>query len=318
MELVIKVTKVSFFELKKCGCVKVEPSSLAITIRLSLPGFKYTNCSMEYAVCKINAIIHPMNSIESNPIKKDLPFYTECIQGAYDLSSCGLGPYRHSFLKLAQHQPLDEMDQSNIATYDSNYLCDPYVYGWQYPQEFFAILGPQHISPYTDRHLQLLAHTSHEYHALRWDAARNAFSLIGYNAEISPEDLEGDIISYILKISDKFDVERYDAIFKSSMQQGENELRLQRAARHKLGCMLAVTEQILYDTAAAGIPIGALYKPEGERLAKNWQKHFGEDVPTIGELVEQTVSTFRQFADPEDELTRHLLEADFNPSQFLS
>ena len=259
-----------------------------------------------------------MNSIESNKIKRDLLFFTKTVRGVYDLSSCGMGSYRHSFLKLMHNQPLDEADNENLTTYKSNYLSYPYIYGWQKPEDFFGRFGPQNISLYTNHHLQLLVGTNSKYQDTRWSCAESVLALMGYDGQISPEDRQGAISTFVIAHINENDLQKFWTDFDFRLLQGSHQVPLQHAALYKLGSMLAVTEQILYDAAASGTPIAATYRRKEQKLAQNWQKYFGEDVPTIGELVEQTVSTFRQFADPEDELTRHLLEADFNPSQFLS
>lgn len=90
---------------------------------------------------------------------------------------------------------------------------------------------------------------------------------------------------------------------------------LLKASVHKLGAMLALTDQLTFDAQALGVPIPASYKPseEIEKWEANWQRLFGEPMPTIEGLYRQAHSVFVEHSDPKDPLVAHLFALDTLP-----
>jgi len=84
----------------------------------------------------------------------------------------------------------------------------------------------------------------------------------------------------------------------------DNLENFKQVAVHKLGTMLAITNQILFDAYTSGQPIPASYKPEYQ---EEWKKSFGKDLPTIEELYLEAHKVLTDFASPDDLLIAHLL-----------
>lgn len=85
--------------------------------------------------------------------------------------------------------------------------------------------------------------------------------------------------------------------------------KLKQAALLKLGCMLAVTDELAYTAEKSGTPIPADYRPPDENgiWYKNWQAAFGKPMPTIEGLFDEALTVFHSLVDPNDLTTLHLL-----------
>ena len=68
-----------------------------------------------------------------------------------------------------------------------------------------------------------------------------------------------------------------------------------QAGIHKLGCMLAITDQLTYDTKISGRPLSARLCPV--ELDSNWQEMFGESIPDLGGLYAQAHGVLVTYAD---------------------
>lgn len=90
---------------------------------------------------------------------------------------------------------------------------------------------------------------------------------------------------------------------------------LLKASVHKLGAMLGLTDQLTFDARELGVPIPASYKPSGEieRWEANWQRLFGEPMPTLEGLYRQAHTVFIEHSDPNDSLVAHLFVLDTLP-----
>jgi hypothetical protein len=88
----------------------------------------------------------------------------------------------------------------------------------------------------------------------------------------------------------------------------KNPSKQKQAAIHKLGCMLAVTDQILYDAFSSGQPIPANYRPVSEKHIENWKKMFGKEMPNIEGLYLDAYKVFKSHAESSDPVVSHLLK----------
>lgn len=79
---------------------------------------------------------------------------------------------------------------------------------------------------------------------------------------------------------------------------------LKLAATHKLGSLMAATDQLTFDLAGQRKAVRAKYKPTGFR--ESWQRQFGESVPNLEALYKMAHSALVQIASPDDPLLQHL------------
>jgi hypothetical protein len=92
---------------------------------------------------------------------------------------------------------------------------------------------------------------------------------------------------------------------------------VKKAAVHKLGAMLGITEQVLYDAQQSGTPVASTFKYDHPVLEANWQKLFGEKVPTIEDAIKESQATFFELSDPQDPVSGYLFKESVNPIQYL-
>jgi len=270
------------------------------------------------------------------------PFY-EDITSAYDLSSGGMGVHLHSVRLLAAGQPLTDWERGSLGQYSCNYLVDPYVGGWRHPNPMWG-RRPKFQSPHTKSHLRLLAETDAEYERLQWQIMRlllggeegvvvkhpdkpiSGKELPNYLrtaverglvvaddkvlSAMKPGSYPGEILRNLFKaggdVSDDYATLITDLTYSDRFRS-----ELLTATTHKLGAMLAVTDQITYDASSQGFPIPYSFKPE--RFDDGWRKAFGKPVPSIGELYQEAHSVFTSVANPRDGLVKHIFRLDRLP-----
>jgi hypothetical protein len=263
--------------------------------------------------------------------------YRDGIDDAYDLSSSGMAMHVLAIKEMLAKGNTSGIYRENVLCYDSNYLCNDYAWIWNSPQINPAIsFRPQYFTPRDEAHLRLLNHTKSEYNQIRTAMIR--LYLSGEDALKSPEiwsefsdgefwkllkiakdrnilPIENNQIYHVGK-TNSFGVLMVNLkyagvqIEKISLALADETKcnpffyeRVKKASIHKLGCILAFTDQIVYDAYTIGTPISPEYHPKSH----GWPRIFGEPVPGIQDLYQHSQQYFTQIADTDDTLTRHLL-----------
>lgn len=267
---------------------------------------------------------------------KPTNYFLKNVTFAYDLSSGGMGVYLYSVKNLVSGKPLSNREQNNIRIYNSNYLITSYILEWMHPG-WYNGYGPKFESPRSKSNLRLLRETEAEYERLAWETMRlflrgeEGLKVEHPTQPISAEELpsylrvgleRGVVLgdNHILaKVKPTNDAHQLLVnIFKAGanipndfVQQLKQIPFLERfrdgllkAATHKLGAMLAVSDQLAYDAYSSGIPIPYNFKPE--EFDAEWKKMFGKAVPCFGDLYAETHTVFTSVASPEDELVKYL------------
>lgn len=173
-------------------------------------------------------------------------YLLEDAKSAFDLSSGGIGIHFAAVELLIAGRKLPDWAKNSVNISGSNYLVNPYVFGWKNPDGSYKDFGPKNLSPHSISHLRLLAATKEEYRNL--------------------DNLKRKLL----------EVEEADS--KSLSQK-----QARKAAIYKLGAMLAVTDQLTYDASQQGKPLPANFRPEDldGKLHANWQRLFGREMPTL-------------------------------------
>ena len=151
--------------------------------------------------------------------------------------------------------------------------------------------------------------TRYEFNALIYKAKEHG--LIAYDANGIPEvGIAEDEFSLVINLV-KAGV-GISSNFYSSAEAVKFSERFRDAiiknTTHKLGCMLALTDQLTYDAKALGIPISSHYKPSRniEKWEASWENLFGEPMPTVNGLYRQAHTVFIRYSNPNDQLVEHL------------
>lgn len=267
--------------------------------------------------------------------------YIDLVEGAFDLSSTGMGVQLHALSRLAAGDEIPSWAKTSLAVYDSNYLKQPYIYGWLQPDGPFKMAGPKSLSPRSESHRSLIQATREKYQGLHRKQRR--FLLAGdeglHVADPESPVVGDELLFYLDRAksnglidfgeidagSINFDISNLSLILDwSNNGVTINDAFLKRAdeillgdgfreeklipAVYKLGSMLAVTDQITYEAAQQGSPIPRNFEPNDEVWSRNWQRMFDEPMPTIEGLYRKAHTVFTQHASSSDPLLRHILE----------
>lgn len=274
------------------------------------------------------------------------------LDSAFSLSSGGMGIHSHAVAAFATGQELAEWAKASLGQSSSNYLVNPYVFGWVWKEgmaPIFKEYGPYAKSPYSDLHKKLLIATHEEYDRLGRVQLRlalggeqaisvgdpgasinNEEEFIGLLTKANEQDLikaGPDTLSQVEIADDKFSLGIN--LMRAKVETNGNlwviwdtitfserfrDATL-TAAIHKLGVMLGLTDQLTFDAKALGIPIPPTYRPsdpEG-KWPTNWQRLFGEPMPDLDGLYRQAHNVFVRYADQRDLLIAHLFALDALP-----
>lgn len=273
------------------------------------------------------------------------------LDSAFDLSSGGMGIHLHAVAAFATRQELAKWAKGSLGQCSSNYLVNPYVFGWAWKEgidTMFKEYGPYATSPHSDLHIKLLNETQEEYEHLGRMQLR---LVLGGEQAISAGDpgtpiIEEEFIGLLTKANEQgligadtdtlSQVEIADDDFSLAINLMKAKVGINdgfwatldtvkfserfkdatlRAATHKLGAMLGLTDQLTFDAKALGIPVPPTYRPsdpEGKWSA-NWQRLFGEPIPTLEGLYKQAHAVFVEHSDPNDLFVAHLFTLDTLP-----
>lgn len=289
---------------------------------------------------------------QDKKIAEKIQYFPGHIDSAFDLSSGGMGIHLHSVADFAARRELAKWAHGSLAQPNSNYLGSPYVFGWRWKEgqdDSFRDWGPHATSPYSEAHLRLFDVMHEEYNRMRRVQIRlvlggeDAISVPNPEAPITDEAefisllVEANkrgLIKYDPKISPKIEVADDDFTLAGNLAGSGVEISKDlwtrwntikfsdrfreatlRAAIHKLGVMLALTEQLTFDAKTLKIPISSNYKPTEsiETWKTEWQRLFGEPMPDIAGLYRNAHAVFAENASQEDPLVKHLFAIEELP-----
>jgi hypothetical protein len=192
---------------------------------------------------------------------------------AFDLSSCGIGTQIYAVERLANGTTLSKTDILALTLYNSNYLVLPNILQWLNPTFLPAPTG------WIDRFLSKIDRSSD-------NRANLTFSFL------HPHSAE--YISFINETNGEFGSGNTDPNFDVF----SDTLRVQTLKRglHKLGCMIAVTEQLVFDANKRGIKVPGSFKPihNIDEWNQNWQSMYGEPIPSIKDLYLQAKAVYHR------------------------
>lgn len=272
----------------------------------------------------------------------------DIIDSAFDLVSGGMGIHLHAVFALATHRPLAEWGKQSVITYSANYLVNPYVFDWV-KGDFSSEVGLYTTTPRNNAHIRLLRATQDEYARLNRAQLR---LVLGGEETIASGNIEAPLTdanefkSLLVKANVRGFIQ-YDPRVSPDIEIADNAWRLARnlarvgiqessqlwvmleeiwfsnrfrsktlqIAIHKLGCMLAITDQLTFNAKALGIPYSTQYKPARETgvWESNWQKTFSEPMPGLGELYKQAHAVLIRFSDAGDPVLKHLFHLNSLP-----
>lgn len=289
---------------------------------------------------------------QGKDIAEKMQYFPGHIDSAFDLSSGGMGIHLHSVADFAARRKLAKWAHGSLAQPNSNYLVSPYVFGWRWKEgqdDSFRDWGPHATSPYSEAHLKLFDAMREEYDRLRRVQIRlvlggeDAISIPNPEAPIIDEAEftsllvranKRGLIKYDPKTSPKIEVADDDFTLVGNLAKNGVEISKDlwtqwdtikfsdrfreatlRAAVHKLGVMLALTEQLTFDAKALRIPISSKYKPAEsiEVWETEWKKLFGEPMPDIAGLYRNAHAVFAANASRKDPLVTHLFAIEELP-----
>ena len=201
--------------------------------------------------------------------------------------------------------------------------------------------NPKLLIPRTDDHIKLLSKTALEYERLKWAQTRLWLGgEEGYQVEdpgkpVSPEETpfyvleaerQGLIINTVRPIPQVQIQEGVTGILLSLQPHGfyfsrellgESYIQAEKDERfkdivlpagiHKLGCMLAVTDQLTFEQRIKENPIDSNYTTSVETEGDLYMALFNEpELPGIHSLYQRAHSLLLSTADPDDPLLQHL------------
>lgn len=274
-----------------------------------------------------------------------IEYFPGHIDSAFDLASGGMGIHLHSVADFAAGRELAEWAHGSLAQPNSNYLGSPYVFGWRWEKgqdTFFRDFGPHATSPHSEAHLRLFDVMHKEYDRMRRVQIR---LVLGGEKAIAIPDPEAPIVdegefTSLLVAADARGLIKYDPKTLPKIEVADDDFSLVAnfaksgikiskdlwtqwdaikfsdrfrvatltAAVHKLGVMLALTEQLTFDAKALGVSISSKYKPTESKgtWETNWQELFSEPMPDIAGLYKHAHTVFVANASQEDPLVAHL------------
>lgn len=278
-------------------------------------------------------------------IAEKTQYFPGRLDSAFDLSSGGMGIHLHSVADFVARRELAKWAHGSLAQPNSNYLVNPYVFGWRWKEgqdTFFRDSGPHVTSPHSEAHLRLFDEMNDEYDRMRRVQMRLVLGGEGAVAIPDPEAPivdEGEFTS-LLVAADARGLIKYDPKTPPKIEVADDDFSLAvnlaksgveiskdlwvqwdtikfsdrfraatlTAAVHKLGVMLALTEQLAFDAKALGVPVSSKYKPTKsiETWEANWQRLFEEPMPDIAGLYQHAHTVFVANASQEDSLVAHL------------
>lgn len=290
---------------------------------------------------------------EKSIVAKKIKGFANNLDPVFDLSSGGMGIHLHAVADFAAGRELAEWVRGSLSRPSSNYLINPYVFGWRWKDgqdTSFRDSGPYATSPNSDAHLRLFDAMEDEYARLRCVQMRlvlggeEALSVPNPEAPITDEEEfqfllvkanERGLIRYNLRTPLNTGIIDSDSALARALARNDIEVSEDlwtqwdtiikfsdrfrdvtlQVAVHKLGCMLVLTEQLTFDAEALGIPVAPTYRPSDPegRGSANWQKLFNESMPDIEGLYRQAHAVFVANALPEDSFVAHLFAINTLP-----
>lgn len=278
-------------------------------------------------------------------LKEKRQYFPEHMDSAFDLSSGGMGVHLHSVDHFAKGKELPKWAKGSLFQPNSNYLVNPYVFGWAWKQgmdPFFKEEGPYKRSSHSEASVRLLDHMNVGYDELRRHQLRIVLSgeetvtgaepgahisetefvdLLKASKKSGLVNFEGNEPPKIVPPDDDFsfavNVTKAGVDIDSKLWQEWEVIKLSerfrdrtlQLATYKLGAMLGLTEQLTFDAQALGVPYPATYRPGRDLTVweANWQKMFGEDMPDLSGLYEKAHQVFVENSAKEDPLTAYLI-----------
>lgn len=279
-------------------------------------------------------------------------YFPGLIDSVFDLSSGGMGIHLHAVAAFASGQELTKWAKESLQTSSANYLTNPYVFSWAWREgwdPFFKKDRPYATSPHSYLHVKLLHATSDEYDRLKRVQLR---LLLGGEEALSVPNPEAPIMEATEFTSllsraheqgliegdpntfDKVEITDNDFNLAISLMRGGfklgdrfiptlDEIKFSerfrtatlKAAIHKLGAMLGLTDQLTFDARALGVSIPPTYRPADSivKWEANWQRLFNEPMPDLDGLYRQAHIVFVRYADQTDPLVAHLFALDTLP-----
>src|SRR3990167_7611042 len=214
-------------------------------------------------------------------IAEKIQYFPGRLDSAFDLSSGGMWIHLQSVADFSARRELAKWAHGSLAQPNSNYLANPYVFGWRWKEgqdTFFRDSGPHASSPQSESHLRLFDVMGDEYDRIGRVQIR---LVLGGEKAITASDPEAPIVdeeefTSLLVAADRRGLIKYDPKTSPKIEISDDDFTLAvnlskngveiskdlwtqwdaiklsdrfreatlRAAVHKLGVMLALTEQL--------------------------------------------------------------------------
>lgn len=251
--------------------------------------------------------------------KERLYSISNALKAAFDLSSGGIGVMSQSLVDLDLNTTISETSYKCLIDAKSNFLTQSYVFGWGGSIDDDK---PLFLSPLSDKHLELFRQMRQEYARLGRRALRYFFGEEQTVEDFANGDPESPIqkseLKRIVEIArdkgivkkapdevpdlddytdDEFDLwkmldskgieidmDAWDRLYKFKFSK-EPKPQLRKAATYKLGCMLALIEQLTFEAKALRNPIPDNFKPYEDLpdLLHVYQEAFGVFTQRVGD-----------------------------------
>lgn len=263
--------------------------------------------------------------------------------------------HTHATDDLYKNQSLDNLWQrSYLLDYSTNALMTPNITDWEEIVEgrlgIFRKNRTMVLSPNSSDHVALIGATKRAYTELRWEQLR---LLLGGELGLQVENPQTPItpeesLAYLTKAQEQnlfhlesqpskpakftvadpmailYEIEKYRILLDGNLFERWKEIqwdprfsqRIRTLAVDKLGCYLAVADQVTIDAQAQDNPIPASYKPTTllESVEVYYRNKYGREIPTIGELYKEAHTIFLNLRDPiKNPLTQHLVAQNSLP-----
>lgn len=269
--------------------------------------------------------------------------YQEDVDLLFNWNSGGMGIHLKALELLSHQDDPNKIPSRYIASltdWPSNYTNGVYAQNWLHDWGVDEVVE----SPWSSSHKKLLGGVEDEYERLEWQLFREVLAgggevlLDNPGQAITPKELPlyvstaqeqgllmydpslahpydpfyiqagGDAFQLKLKLiaqgvrfNDQFSVFQEETRFSPKFRPA-----LEQAAIHKLGAMLALTDQITFEAAAKGVPLHGNYRPKGRGWREDWPKLFGEPLPSISHLYRNAHGFFRIASSPTDSLSGYM------------
>ncbi len=270
-------------------------------------------------------------------------FYQEDMDLLFNWSSGGMGVHLKALEFLSYQDDPNKIPSrytTSLKDWSSNLTNGGYAKNWLNNRGFYEIVE----SPWSVNHKKLIRGVRDEYEYLQWQLFREVLAgggevlLDNPGQAITPKELplyvstaqERGLLTYDPSLAhpyDPFDIQGGGDAYQLKLKliaQGvrfndlfsilEEETRfspkfrpaLEQAAVHKLGAMLALTDQITFEAAAKDVPIHANYRPKGRTWREGWPKLFGKPLPSINQLYRDAHGFFRIASRATDPLSGYM------------